>query len=119
MTVSTKATGAAVITLAEARALPIPPGRASSLVFAHGTLEMRLYAPRDEDRQTPHSRDEGYIIAAGTAVAVGPGVRNAVSAGDFFFVAAGETHRFEELSPDFETWVIFYGPEGGEKTEIA
>jgi hypothetical protein len=34
--------------------------------------------------------------------------------GDFIFVGAGEPHRFEELSPDFETWVILYGPEGGE-----
>jgi hypothetical protein len=30
-------------------------------------------------------------------------------------VPAGVEHRFEEFSGDFGTWVIFYGPEGGEK----
>jgi hypothetical protein len=30
-------------------------------------------------------------------------------------VAAGVQHRFEEFSDDFATWVIFYGPEGGEQ----
>ena len=34
--------------------------------------------------------------------------------GDVLFVAAGAVHRFEEFSHDFATWVIFYGPEGGE-----
>jgi hypothetical protein len=24
-------------------------------------------------------------------------------------------HRFEEFTDDFYTWVIFYGPDGGEK----
>jgi len=30
------------------------------------------------------------------------------------FVPAGVEHRFENFSDDFATWVIFYGPEGGE-----
>jgi len=30
-------------------------------------------------------------------------------------VAAGVTHRFEEFSDDFGAWVMFYGPEGGER----
>ena len=33
---------------------------------------------------------------------------------DVLFVAAGDRHRFEQLSPDFRTWVVFYGPDGGE-----
>jgi len=36
-------------------------------------------------------------------------------AGDALFVAAHETHRFEDFTPDFGTWVMFYGPVGGEK----
>jgi hypothetical protein len=24
-------------------------------------------------------------------------------------------HRFEDFTDDFATWVIFYGPEGGER----
>jgi hypothetical protein len=30
------------------------------------------------------------------------------------FVPAGHEHRFEDFTPDFATWVIFYGPDGGE-----
>jgi hypothetical protein len=27
----------------------------------------------------------------------------------------GAKHRFENFSHDFVTWVVFYGPQGGEK----
>jgi len=30
------------------------------------------------------------------------------------FVPAGVAHRFDEFTADFCTWVMFYGPEGGE-----
>jgi hypothetical protein len=26
-------------------------------------------------------------------------------------------HHFENFSDDFATWVIFYGPDGGEKSD--
>ena len=29
--------------------------------------------------------------------------------------APGEAHWFERFSDDFAVWVLFYGPEGGEK----
>jgi mannose-6-phosphate isomerase-like protein (cupin superfamily) len=41
--------------------------------------------------------------------------RNAFRTGDLLFVPAGVIHRFEEFTDDFCTWVMFYGPEGGEK----
>ncbi len=31
------------------------------------------------------------------------------------FVAAGAEHRFEDFTQDFAAWVVFYGPEGGER----
>jgi hypothetical protein len=34
--------------------------------------------------------------------------------GDALFVAAAVEHRFEDFSDDFGTWVMFYGPAGGE-----
>jgi uncharacterized protein YjlB len=34
--------------------------------------------------------------------------------GDALFVAATVEHRFEDFSDDFATWVVFYGPRGGE-----
>ena len=45
----------------------------------------------------------------------GPGSeRHGFAPGDMLFVPAGTVHRFEDFSDDFATWVIFYGPEGGE-----
>jgi mannose-6-phosphate isomerase-like protein (cupin superfamily) len=35
--------------------------------------------------------------------------------GDFLLVAAGAPHRFTEFSDSMTCWVIFYGPEGGER----
>jgi hypothetical protein len=34
--------------------------------------------------------------------------------GDVLFAAAHVEHRFEGFSDDFATWVVFYGPPGGE-----
>ena len=47
---------------------PPPPGNLAVPVFAHGTLEVELYAPRGHDPQRPHVRDEVYVVACGTAV---------------------------------------------------
>ena len=38
-----------------------------------------------------------------------------VGPGDFLFAPAGVAHRFEDFSEDFAVWVLFYGPEGGER----
>jgi len=43
--------------LAEAAATPLPEGRRSALLFEHGSLELRHYAPRGVDPQTPHDRE--------------------------------------------------------------
>ena len=54
------------ITLAEAEAmLPTPDGKRSTAVFEHGTLQVKLYAPRGKDVQQPHTRDEAYVVARG------------------------------------------------------
>ena len=34
--------------------------------------------------------------------------------GDALFVPAGADHHFEGFSEDFATWVVFWGPPGGE-----
>ena len=89
------------------------PKRFATL-FSHGTLEVEFYAPRGVDPQTPHTRDEAYVVARGSGwFRCGP-ARDRVAAGDFLFVPAGMEHRFEEFSDDFGVWVFFYGPEGGE-----
>ena len=98
----------------EADALPIPPGRQSALVLEHGTLEVRHYAPRGSDPQTPHTRDEVYVVINGTGWFVNGESRRRFQPHDMLFVPAGAVHHFEDFSDDFATWVVFYGPEGGE-----
>ncbi|MBM3541534.1 MAG: cupin domain-containing protein [Alphaproteobacteria bacterium] len=100
--------------LADARKMPLPPGRRSAAVFSHGTLDVRHYAPRGTDPQTPHDRDEVYVVERGTGVFEVAGSRVAFGPDDVLFVPAGVDHRFVDFSDDFETWVIFYGPKGGE-----
>jgi uncharacterized protein YjlB len=84
-------------------------------LFTHGTLSIEIYKPVEYDEQQPHIRDEVYIVIAGTGKFLHGETITNFSTGDFIFVKAGIEHRFLDFSPDFSTWVIFYGPEGGEK----
>lgn len=83
-------------------------------VFAHGSLEVEIYAPRGVDPQQPHGRDEVYVVIAGHGRFFCAGETRDFAPGELLFVAAGVEHRFVEFSDDFATWVLFYGPEGGE-----
>jgi mannose-6-phosphate isomerase-like protein (cupin superfamily) len=103
------------LALDDARRAPLQPGRRSALLMRHGSLEVRYYAPRGGDPQTPHSQDELYVIGSGHGSFVRGDERVPFVAGDALFVAAGVEHRFEDFSDDFGTWVMFYGPEGGEQ----
>jgi mannose-6-phosphate isomerase-like protein (cupin superfamily) len=97
------------LSLAAALALPLPEGRRSSEVFVDGDVEVRLYAPKGRDPQTPHDRDELYIVASGRGkFRVGDQVL-AFEPGALLYVGAHEVHRFEDFSDDFATWVVFYG----------
>lgn len=84
-------------------------------VFEHGTLSVEVYKPEHVDLQQPHERDEVYIIISGSGEFLNDGKRVNFGPGDFLFVPAGVDHRFENFSEDFSTWVLFYGPKGGEK----
>ncbi len=129
------ALGRLLVTPDDGRRTPIQVGHLSAKLLAHGSLELRWYAPQRvspeaTDPQVPHDRDELYVVAIGTAMFVRAeeGVpftdegsipvrgeeRVAVQPGDVLFVPAGTEHRFEAVSPDFGTWMIFWGPEGGE-----
>jgi mannose-6-phosphate isomerase-like protein (cupin superfamily) len=102
--------------VAEALAkLPGPNGERWAVLLEHGTLEIEIYAPRGEDPQKPHTRDEVYVVVAGSGEFVQGSRRTTFEPGDVLFVPAREPHRFENFSDDFVTWVVFYGPEGGEK----
>ncbi len=78
-------------------------------------MSVEVFRPRGEDLQQPHTQDELYFIHAGTGQILINGQRFDCAAGDAFFVAAGVAHRFENFSDDFVTWVVFYGPQGGEQ----
>lgn len=94
-----------------------PDGERFAMAFARGTMSVELYAPVGHDPQTPHSQDELYIIHRGRGEFVLGDERIAFVEGDVLFVQAGVAHRFEKFTADFATWVIFYGPPGGEKVE--
>lgn len=83
-------------------------------LFRHGSLVVEIYAPKGEDQQEPHTRDEVYVIASGTGYFVNGDTRHRFEPGEVLFVPAGVIHRFEDFSEDFAAWVFFYGPEGGE-----
>ncbi len=102
---------------AEAARAPLPEGRRSALLLEHGSLEVRYYAPKGTDPQTPHERDEVYVVARGTGTFVRGTERVAFGPGTMLFVPARTAHRFEDFSGDLATWVLFYGPLGGERDD--
>ena len=118
------------LTAEEGRQAVTQDGRGSALLLAHGSLEVRWFGTKRPDEQTPHDRDEIYVIVSGTGVFVRAEERMpfgdeghlgthgeervTVGPGDTLFVPAGTAHQFEVMSPDFGAWMIFYGPEGGE-----
>ena len=91
-----------------------PQGAPFATVMSGGTMSVEVFAPGGIDVQTPHSQDELYFVHSGTGEMVIDGQRFNAAAGDAFFVAARVEHRFENFSDDFITWVVFYGPTGGE-----
>lgn len=91
-----------------------PMGEPFVQAFAHGSMSVEVYAPKGTDMQTPHDQDELYFIHSGRGEFVVGGDRHPFEPGMVFFVAAHVEHRFENFSPDFSTWVVFWGPKGGE-----
>ena len=96
--------------------LPPPEARPrSAAVYQHGTLLLKLFAPIASDTQQPHAQDELYFVAQGRGWFVNGPTRHAFQPGDALFVPAGVPHRFEDFSDDLMLWVVFYGPQGGER----
>ena len=79
-------------------------------------MSVEVYKPVKTDNQMPHLQDELYVIISGTGEFVNGGDRASFLPGDILFVPAGVEHRFENFSNNFATWVIFYGPDSGEKS---
>ncbi len=95
--------------------IPGPDGQRFHIGLLRGELQVELYVPEHEDLQQPHSRDECYVVIHGSGrFQMGEKIVP-FEAGDFLFVPAGMEHRFLDFGASLETWVIFYGPEGGEQ----
>ena len=92
-----------------------PDGKRINYPIRHGSMRVGVYAPRPPvDPQQPHDQDEIYIVISGRGTFVKQGERRTFGPGDLIFVEAGAEHRFEDYGPDFATWVVFWGPKGGE-----
>lgn len=82
------------------------------ILLRHDTLEIGFYAPEGVDPQTPHDRDEVYVVHSGVGIFVLGNNEQPFGAGDVLFVPAGVEHRFRDFSENFGTWVVFTGRSG-------
>lgn len=76
--------------------------------FSKGNFELEFFAPRGRDYQTPHEKDEIYVIVRGNGEFVKENEKVNFKTGDVLFVEAGASHHFENFSEDFAAWVMFF-----------
>jgi mannose-6-phosphate isomerase-like protein (cupin superfamily) len=106
------------VSAAEAKKLiPARGGKRFATLFRHGSLHVELFAPRGRDAQRPHVQDELYVVLQGKGIFLSGTRRVTFGPGDLLFAAAGEVHRFERFTEDLYAWVVFYGPDGGERAK--
>ena len=109
-----------LVTLAEAsgrlEANRSSDGKPYEVMMRHSSMHIGLYAPHGTDMQQPHLQDEVYVVMQGSGEFSCGDNQRAFGPGDVLFVPAGMEHRFVDFSEGFQVWVVFYGPEGGEKT---
>lgn len=78
------------------------------IAWKDSQVQIELYQPRGKDLQTPHNRDEAYIVERGSGTFSRAGELVEFGPGDVIFVPKGQAHRFETFSDDFRTWVILW-----------
>jgi mannose-6-phosphate isomerase-like protein (cupin superfamily) len=64
------------------------------------------------DDQQPHTEDEIYVVTTGRAVLRAGEDSAAVEPGSAIYVAAGEEHRFTDVTEDLAAIVLFAPAEG-------
>ncbi len=64
------------------------------------------------DDQVPHTEDEIYVVTSGQAVIQTGADSTPVGPGSVIYVAAGETHRFTDITEDLAAIVLFAPAEG-------
>ena len=88
-----------------------------TVLLKNGSMSIEYFAPGNTDTQQPHMQDEIYVIVSGYSQFYRNGEVINCNKGDVIFVPAKMEHRFMNFTNDFATWVIFYGPEGGESPQ--
>ena len=81
------------------RRLPGPQGEHNVALFEHGSLVVKLSKPRGPDLQTPHSRDEIYVVAQGSGEFVCGATRQSFSPNDVLFAARSHRQTRQCLAP--------------------
>jgi len=76
--------------------------------FRKGNVSLVFFAPRGDDFQTFHEKDEFYFIVRGSGGLIIENERFSCTAGDAFFVAAKLPHHFENFTEDFAAWAVFF-----------
>lgn len=106
------------VTIAEAaEELKKEQDKKFTVLGRNGNMSIEYFAPKNIDDQQPHKQDEIYVITSGSSQFYRDGEVINCSKGDIIFVPAGKEHRFINFAEDFATWVIFYGPDGGESSQ--
>lgn len=95
------------MTLEKARQAAADSGERYGILLQQDGIEIGFYAPRGTDPQSPHDRDEVYVIQAGNGVFMLGDDEQPFETGDVLFVPAGIPHRFKDFGDDFEAWVVF------------
>ena len=97
------------MTIAGAMQAAADSGDRYGILLQQDGIEVGFYAPRGTDPQTPHDRDEVYIIQAGSGVFMLGEDEQPFETGDVLFVPAGMPHHFKDFGDNFGAWVVFTG----------
>jgi mannose-6-phosphate isomerase-like protein (cupin superfamily) len=108
----------APVSLAAAGALAPAEGNGAVEVLRDGDLWVRFVARPTSGPQSPHTQDEFYIVASGTARYRWDGGESRIGPGAIMFAAAHTAHGYDQFSDDFSVWVVFYGPHKDGSTRV-
>jgi mannose-6-phosphate isomerase-like protein (cupin superfamily) len=78
-------------------------------LFENSLLSVEIYKPHLIDKQTPHDRDEFYLILTGEGSFTLNDQSTRFKPGDFLYVPKHTEHRFVDFTADFVCWVFFIG----------
>lgn len=85
-----------------------PHGHFDTTVFERGDGASALFfAPRVADYQTPHDRDEFYVVISGTGEMDIDGTMIVYRPGDLLYIPRDVPHRFVMPPEDLALWVFF------------